>query len=534
MKGTTRPANSHDGFITSRISPRETLVFEREITLTTGGKSRRCSLSVPAVSMHPEMVDLMLELKDLNRFFQGESGEANSVNSSDKDARDVLIPPSLMVSNSECSVPILLDPSRDSPVALAVRRGKKVPPPLSFKHEAEQDPYPGIPTAFLGSPSTYSPKFEFANRQGARALDLEDMVASLKSHCLSIDDNSCDPRYPVHTKTPRMSNHVKATRSPADEEDEWAFAADLLKTYGETDNLSMRFLPDSDRATRSSTQGNPMHYSSANNGPELDSDASDKSVDASLNSIDSCYNQVVIRPGSDHPLRALPDACPPSADLPHRPAFSRPTTSNITRGILKRCKSVRFASLPSEHGPDPTKSPLTTPRRPTRSASITSLQRLSPLRNNFVSETGMNCARTNPIVSPSHPVAVSPASRRKPLPTHTPVSRPLLTPTPTQSPTRPAVANSFSIRRTVTKLTAEPKKTPSPKTASLGRNSLGRLIRTSPGKGKENKATSSFPQISRWSSVNENMLRREGVQFESKASKSRMPVPLRNIFTRFK
>ena len=42
---------------------RDALVFEREITLRTGGTTQRWSLQVPASSMHPEMVDMMVELQ---------------------------------------------------------------------------------------------------------------------------------------------------------------------------------------------------------------------------------------------------------------------------------------------------------------------------------------------------------------------------------------------------------------------------------------------------------------------------------------
>ena len=532
---------------TGQLSDRDTLVFEREITLNTGGQSRRWSLHVPANSMNPEMVDLMLELKDLNSHFRSDSEVANcAVQSPDEWPRNVLVPPALMVSNSDSSVPLLLDSIGESPLALAVRRGQKMPPPLSFKRE-EQDLYPSIPTAFLGSPSTYSPKLEFVNRYGDQSMDLEDMVANLRSHCSAIDGSSSRPPSSLgQTQMNGLSTHSETDRAAVEVENEWAFANNLLETYGGKTHCDTGFSPDSNRFPLPSPSESLLQNSSTDIDSESATGASDQSPDTSVESIDLCHTQTIIQPRQYYSkTTASPPSNPaPSTLLPLRPTLISPTSPKFTRGILKRCKSVRFASLPSRRASPPcvSKSPVTVSRCSTSTSIGTPFHGPSPLRSHFAPQTGPRSLRTTPHTPPVSQAAASTraplASGKKPVLTPTPAGRSQSTLTPTAASTKRVTAHTFPFRRPVAKQSPEaPGKPPRQTKSSLGRHSLGKLIRTSPGKGKENKASDSPPPDSRYSTLDENVLRRSASaagHIETGTNKSRMPVPLRNIFTRFK
>ena len=132
---------------------------------------------------HMELVDMMQELKALKNFFEDTSQEASR------------IIPSLMISNSHCTFPLSLDSCQSftlKPVAnLANRRGRNPPPPLLLKNQSpsSQLPYPGLPTASLGSPSLYSdfPEVDISNTSGLR---IEDMINNLRLQCSSMVINT--------------------------------------------------------------------------------------------------------------------------------------------------------------------------------------------------------------------------------------------------------------------------------------------------------------------------------------------------------
>ena len=131
-----------------------------------------------------ELVDMMQELKDLKNFFEGTSQEASR------------IIPSLMISNSHCTFPLSLDSCQSftlEPVAnLATRRGRNPPPPLVLKNPTPsfELPYPDIPTAFLGSPSSYSPDFPGVDLSNTSGLRIEDMINNLRLQCSSMVINT--------------------------------------------------------------------------------------------------------------------------------------------------------------------------------------------------------------------------------------------------------------------------------------------------------------------------------------------------------
>ena len=131
-----------------------------------------------------ELVDMMQELKDLKNFFEGTSQEVSR------------IIPSLMISNSHCTFPLSLDSCQSftlKPEAnLATRRGRNPPPPLLLKNETPsfELPYPGIPTSFLGSPSSYAPDFPGVDLSNTSGLRIEDMINNLRLQCSSMVINT--------------------------------------------------------------------------------------------------------------------------------------------------------------------------------------------------------------------------------------------------------------------------------------------------------------------------------------------------------
>jgi hypothetical protein len=128
---------------------------------------------------HMELVDMMQELKDLKTFFEDTPQEVER------------IIPSLMISNSHCTFPLSLDSCQSftlKPANLANRRGKNPPPPLLLKNRTPSSelPYSSIPVASLGSPSSYSPDLPDVNLSNTSGLRIEDMINNLRLQCSSM------------------------------------------------------------------------------------------------------------------------------------------------------------------------------------------------------------------------------------------------------------------------------------------------------------------------------------------------------------
>ena len=536
---------------------RKALVFEREITLNSDGKTKRWSLQVPATTMNPEMVDMMLELQDLNSFFKdGLEDLDHSVAALGKE-KDRFNLPSLVVSNSDFALPISLESSGNLtpgvPLALATRRGKKMLPPLSFQQEFDEIPYPSMPTAFLGSPSTYSPKFEFANRSGEPSMDPENMIASLRSQYTSILRSShvaeiFEEKQVVKPLNPPNFHFVEDIH-----DNEWSFANGLMDKYG-----------GSPLATElvKKAPANPVHHSVIQNAFQLDTpadfeaesfadspastpDSSAESIDAKIADVARLYPPQPTSRNWRPPLTSRP----PSTPLPPCPSPTGPSSPRReVRGILKSCKSVRFASLPSRHEAPPivAEPRVRVPRHSTGTPSIVPLRRPSPLRNTYT-------PKINTVLLSATAVAPNFPPRRSVAPANTAISRsagkqrrstfggsnrPVSTPALASSPSPiKEILNQAFIRSPLRRSTARHSELSTQRsglhTSSLGRCSLGYL-----NTGKENKNHASLTPItsSRYSIVNENKSRRgsNDSQMDSGLKKSRMPIPLRNMFMRFK
>ncbi|KAJ7224322.1 hypothetical protein GGX14DRAFT_649621 [Mycena pura] len=426
---------------------RNALVFEREIILNSGSKSSRVSLQAATNSMDPDVVAMISELQSLNSFFKKQE-EVTS---------DLPPPPSLIVSNSHFSLPVSLESSGklviEAPLPLAARRGMKMLPPVPTKQLPEENQYPSMPTAFLGSPSTYSPKFEFASDPNRSSMDLQQMLTSLRA--------SIDCGNPL--------NAVVEDATFTTEDDEWAFADGLLDTSS----------------------------------PRCDSDAVKKPLLAGLT--DYAEESLTDNSSSQQRRESLNPNAPPSTPLPPCPAIQ----SGRIRSILKSSKSVRFASLPNDR-PDSIEIPETPVRRSLRSSSPPKKQ---PVPRRPKSHT-VRSALHDPLRSPPPklaPTRVRPPNQRR---ATTPAAFCHLTSPPASGP--------------CTASTASPPK----KSATGGRHSLGRVFASS-NVAKENKGSSSNQQPAPASKLDENVLSRASIA-GTPIQKSRMPVPLRNILTRFK
>ncbi|KAF4593870.1 hypothetical protein EYR40_008665 [Pleurotus pulmonarius] len=232
--------------------PINELVFEREISLPpgSGGRPERLSLQIPATTMSPELVDLMLELHNLKTFFQEPGGEKAPASkpphrSPRSQAQEDTKAPTLILSDSHSVFPIPLsrpgsdaslkgllsasknpDTSGTTPIAIAARRGRKMLAPLAVQSNAIGDNsdimYPGMPTAFLGTPSAYSPHsgMPLLGPTGSCAppappngLDIQGMIESLRGQCAAFPATPNTPNYPTQTPSeplPPLPSDTKA------------------------------------------------------------------------------------------------------------------------------------------------------------------------------------------------------------------------------------------------------------------------------------------------------------------------------------
>ena len=133
-----------------------------------------------------ELIDMMRELKDLKNFFEGTSQEVSRIVQPEE-----VILPSLMISNSHCTFPLSLDSCQSFTLNPAVSLTDKArpPPPLLLRTPPDIS-YPSIPTAFLGSPSSYSPEIQDVDLANSSGLRIEDMINNLRLQCLSMALNT--------------------------------------------------------------------------------------------------------------------------------------------------------------------------------------------------------------------------------------------------------------------------------------------------------------------------------------------------------
>ena len=390
----------------------------------THGRPRRWSLSVPPSYLGTEIITRRLESQRIDAITSAESAQSDVSND------DPSLPlPAIKVSTSTATIAISFpgSPERPTPTPepLAVRRGRKMLAPLKVRTaQRVAEEYPGIPTAFLGTPSAYSPHFHFTSsiaQVNAKSIPIGDMISTLRSQAASLKVSSpVEDRAPLLDIPPSSANSLSASSSdiaPSISEDDWAFAQDLMSRYGDraqdkTPNEAKHrqlqvpsarksHVPRPRSATTSRVQraSVPATSSTPNNRP--------KSLSAPRTDvIKPRHSTGIARQRKDyvgttkyisHPESTPSTPLGPSSPVtPNHPQALPSESSNKSRnerstkrppGILKRVKSVRFADMPK---PEDARDNVPSERQPRTGTSkdvggSPSLQP-SPLRTCFMPE----------------------------------------------------------------------------------------------------------------------------------------------------
>ncbi|TCD69622.1 hypothetical protein EIP91_006847 [Steccherinum ochraceum] len=329
--------------------------------------------------------------------------------------------PSIMVSTSTAIVPISLESSQClvAPAPLAVRRGLNLPTPLNLtvpgtlpptSTKQDSDLYPGIPTPFLGSPSGYTPSFDYPADSTTVFMDLGTMCGNLRSLCPPLRTPDVFPPLPplppTDSDTPTLPDDDSTPEIPTFESatDDWAVFEDFLtdvasRTHADDDDLAdspgpeIKPLTPVRRASLANTSASPGDSDLWNNSSTLDEtqvDSQDSAAEAEnpktntpgstraqrrrtviIETTDSTdrrrtrltldLSDLASRDGdAEESHEAIPwEASPPShfsfdpGAFAHSTPHSRPASSATlrppARGILKTQKNVRFSIIPSMH-----------------------------------------------------------------------------------------------------------------------------------------------------------------------------------------
>ncbi|KAI9510508.1 hypothetical protein F5148DRAFT_1178968 [Russula earlei] len=203
------------------------------------GKLRRWSLGVPPSYISTEFMKRRHESQRVDAVAGIESAQSDALN----DAPPLPLP-AIKVSTSTATIAISFPGSPEGPThapePLAIRRGQKMLASLTLRsprHATEE--YPSIPTAFLGTPSAYSPHFRLTSSNAqcdAESLPISDMISTLRSQAASLKVSSPAESSSFLSERPPSVNSLSAASSdivPSVSEDDWAFAHDLMSRYGE-------------------------------------------------------------------------------------------------------------------------------------------------------------------------------------------------------------------------------------------------------------------------------------------------------------
>ncbi|KAI8996398.1 hypothetical protein BD414DRAFT_455072 [Trametes punicea] len=165
-----------------------------------------------------------------------------------------LLVPTIMISNSTAALPLSLESSHSlhPELPLAVRRGKQLPSALSLDPKTKSalnnpcDPYPDIPTAFLGSPTTCTPTAEIHHESCESSMGLSAMCADLRSRLPAPPFTPTEPIASPYCG-PSVGDDVIASpqssvSSDLDDE-EWAFARDLVIDWHAGEGFRMELSP---------------------------------------------------------------------------------------------------------------------------------------------------------------------------------------------------------------------------------------------------------------------------------------------------
>lgn len=143
--------------------------------------------------------------------------------------------PTIMVSNSTAIVPLSLESSQSLASApLAIRRGQNMLPPIAVPPSARPatlaSSYPEIPSPFLGSPSSSSPFFEHSGDETRKPPeDLEYICGDLYDRLPVV----CLPLSPT-LETPEPAGVAHEQAPVLDAEDDWAGPQDFVNLHAAT------------------------------------------------------------------------------------------------------------------------------------------------------------------------------------------------------------------------------------------------------------------------------------------------------------
>lgn len=538
-----RPTSLHPNAL-RRKSFRNAQVFQKEITIKTAGETERWSMDVPPSMVRSDTVDLVMSLQALSSFFQDDFVDmASSASSNSMDAEKLTAPSCNEQDSSEAapaplsgSDPTFLDDQAPCALSfnLASRRGQQELPHLTLEpFSTEQTSYPDIPSAFIGTPSYVPDQVELPSLP-ASSVPLHIMISNLRAQCKTLA-----PHTPIDLSPPALleANEINPPPpAPQPEEDEWAFATELMT------DLRCRSKASHEAKTEFRQQDDPDQQ-------VLDHDKENVQAQPRLS-----------------PLTA--PTSPPRSKLPSWPAEETPDSPTPSmRGILKGRKSVRFASLPGRRETAPAMvSPSVqqhSPPPPGKQAA-SKVARFKPAPRHSTGSTpssvgasnreGKSGSRRPSLPSTLREVSHPPPSRKDPGFVKSKVREPSprkssSVPKPQASPARPRAPQSGNMKVSQGPISpVRPRARASTVGVSTGRTlTSARLPVPVPTTNKENFSSLKQPSASRRRSIfgishsseqkDENTRRRWTKVIDSTedaVQRSRMPVPLQNIFTRFK
>ncbi|KAH9042320.1 hypothetical protein EDB84DRAFT_1473529 [Lactarius hengduanensis] len=389
-------------------------------------KPRRWSINVPPSHLNTEFLNRQLEFQCLNATIGTDSAQSDAWNEAPPPPL-----PSIKVSTSTATIAVSVPGSPETPTPepepLAIRRGKKMLAPLTLRTPKPHEEYPDIPTAFLGTPSAYSPHYQFSSlnaRSDTESLAIGDMINTLRSQVAGLKPSFlADARAPLLDKPPPPTNSLSAESSdivPSISEDDWAFAHELMSRYS---GLTHSKTPSKEKRSRRQAASTRKSLT-----PETGSLAAIQSSRTRRASVPLAVSTPKNRPKSSSAPRTdltKPQSSPTTAiqgkasrlttpndgnrrhvsrpvsspglssglgrgsdSLNTLPSSSRSESSSSAKrplGILKHVKSVRFADMPKKDNAEDNTPSVGQPRAETSKENGTpsSLQP-SPLRAYFV------------------------------------------------------------------------------------------------------------------------------------------------------
>ncbi|KAI0251803.1 hypothetical protein BJV78DRAFT_1282256 [Lactifluus subvellereus] len=359
-------------------------------------KQRRWSLGVPPSYISTEFITRRLESQRIDAIMGMNSAQSDTSN----DAPSLPLP-AIKVSTSTATISVSFPGSPEGPTPapepLAIRRGQKMLAPLTLQapRQCADEEYPGIPTAFLGTPSAYSPHFQFASwtvQPDAGSLAISDMISTLRSQVADLKPSSpaeySIPLLDIPTSSANTLSAASSDITASVSEDDWAFANDLMSRYGDhaksrisnkekysrqqvpstRKSLTPRTRPETQqsRARRASippTSSTPKNRPKSSLAPRTDlaklrhSATTSQSRALRLSTPRNGATKLAPRPTSSpipsfRPASSFTPSCAAAlaSDTPTaspNPLKNEPSTKRPP-GILKHVKSVRFADMPKK------------------------------------------------------------------------------------------------------------------------------------------------------------------------------------------